>query len=44
VVDPNNPKKPVQGLIPTGWFPSAVAVSAKGDQIYEPTMWMAIAP
>jgi len=34
VVDPNNDKKPVKGLIPTGWFPSAVTLSANGNQIY----------
>jgi YVTN family beta-propeller protein len=34
VVDPNDEKKPVKGLIPTGWFPSAVALSASGNQIY----------
>jgi YVTN family beta-propeller protein len=34
VVDPKNPKNPVKGLIPTGWFPTAVNVSANGSQIY----------
>jgi YVTN family beta-propeller protein len=34
VVDPNNSKKPVKGLIPTGWFPAAVTVSANGAQLY----------
>jgi YVTN family beta-propeller protein len=34
VVDPSNAKRPVKGLIPTGWFPTAVTVSADGSQLY----------
>jgi YVTN family beta-propeller protein len=34
VVDPHNPGNPVRGLIPTGWFPAAVAVSKNDKQIY----------
>jgi YVTN family beta-propeller protein len=34
VVDVNDSRKPVQGLIPTGWFPTAVALSANGRQIF----------
>jgi len=34
VVDVNDTKKPVQGLIPTGWFPTAVALTKNSRRIF----------
>jgi len=34
IVDPIDKEQSVQGLIPTGWYPSAVATSAGGSRVF----------